>query len=80
MYARKNNYAILSNDALLRKKSHEKSIEVHGTIYIFDLLIEMNLISKEDANNKLVQWMADNPRVPRKECEQRFQFWGYYLN
>ena len=79
LYAQKNNYTILSNDNLLRTKSIEKSIDVHGTVFIFDLFVEMNMMSKEEASQKLVQWMTDNPRAPGKECEKRLHSWGNHL-
>ena len=75
LYAQKNSYIILSNDNLLRMKSIEKSIGVHGTVFIFDLCVEMNMMTIEEAYQKLNQWLTDNPRAPRKECEKRLHSW-----
>jgi len=80
LYAQKNGYIILSNDHLLRTKSIERSIRVHGTVFVFDLCVEMNMMTKEEAYQKLYQWMTDNPRAPRKECEKRLHSWYHQSN
>ena len=50
-----NNYILLTGDRKLRTVSAYDGVEVHGVIYIFDTLVEFNMISRQVAVEKLQQ-------------------------
>jgi len=64
----------------VRNCAKNKDIEYHGMIWIFDKLVEANILTKKDAANKLKQLVASNyifqnnkPLVA--EIEKRLKMW-----
>lgn len=51
---------IISSDKPIRKYAKTKSIEYHGMLWIFDMLIDSGLISTNDAIAKLNKLFTDN--------------------
>lgn len=51
---------VISSDKAVRNYAKTRSIEYHGMLWIFDYLIDVNLISKEDAINKIQKLISDN--------------------
>ncbi|MCO5069035.1 MAG: hypothetical protein M9910_10205 [Kiritimatiellae bacterium] len=66
---------MLSGDKALRNAGKARQIEVHGTLWIFDLLIEKGLLSGKVAAAKLDSLIRNDRHLPRAECEQRFRKW-----
>ena len=66
---------ILTGDGYLRRYSTKHDIEVHGILWIFDQLLESNVISKSSAINKLLLLIDKNSRLPKSECEKRIKSW-----
>ena len=62
-YAKVNNYILLTGDRKLRTVSVYNGVEVHGVIYVFDALVESNMISRQVAVEKLQQLFVINPRL-----------------
>ena len=58
--ANKLNACVLSSDKIVRNCAKNKDIEYHGMIWIFDKLVEANILTKRDAANKLKQLVASN--------------------
>src|SRR5690606_7791077 len=58
--ANKLNACVLSSDKTVRNCAKNKNIEYHGMIWIFDRLVEGNILTKKDAANKLKQLVATN--------------------
>ena len=58
--ANKLNACVLSSDKIVRNCAKNKDIEYHGMIWIFDKLVEANILTKRDAANKLKQLVATN--------------------
>lgn len=78
--ANKLDACVLSSDKTVRNYAKNKDIEYHGMIWIFDKLIEENILSKKEAANKLKQLVATNfifqnnkPLVD--EIEKRLKIW-----
>lgn len=78
--ANKLNACVLSSDKTVRNCAKNKDIEYHGMIWIFDKLVETNILSKKDAAIKLKELVATNfifqnnqPLVA--EIEVRFKIW-----
>lgn len=74
-YAKVNNYILLTGDRKLRTTSAYDGVEVHGVIYVFDRLVELNVISRQVAVKKLQQLYRINPRLPKEEIEKRINLW-----
>lgn len=78
--ANKINACVLSSDKILRNCAKNKSIEYHGMIWIFDKLVEISVLTKKEATNKLKQLVAsnfvfqNNPKLV-EEIEKRLNLW-----
>ena len=51
---------VLSSDKLVRNSAKNNAIDYHGMIWIFDQLVEKNLITKQEAVTKLKQLVTTN--------------------
>lgn len=74
-YAKVNKYILLTGDRKLRTASTYDGVEVHGVIYVFDCLVEYDVISRQIAVEKLQQLFRINPRLPKDEVEKRINLW-----
>jgi hypothetical protein len=74
-YAKMNNYILLTGDRKLRTASVFDGVEVHGVIYVFDTLVELDMISRQVAVEKLQQLYSINPRLPKEEIDKRISKW-----
>ena len=74
-YATDNNYALFTGDGNLRKAALADGIEVHGTIYIVDKLVEHKFLTPALAADKLELLYSINPRQPKLEIEDRLKMW-----
>lgn len=74
------NACVLSSDKTVRNCAKNKDIECHGMIWIFDKLVESNILIKKQAASKLEELVATNfifqnnkPLVV--EIEKRLKVW-----
>ena len=74
-YAKVNNYILLTGDRKLRTVSDYGGVDVHGIIYVFDALVEFNMISHQVAVEKLQRLYVINPRLPKEEIDKRINLW-----
>ena len=74
-YAKMNKYILLTGDRKLRTCSINDGIEVHGVIYVFDILLELDIISRQVAVEKLQLLFSMNPRLPKEEIDKRINKW-----
>ncbi len=74
-YAKVNNYILLTGDRKLRTTSVLDGVEVHGVIYVFDALVEFDMISRQVAVEKLQQLYIINSRLPKEEIDKRINLW-----
>lgn len=71
---------ILSSDNLIRKTATKKCIERHGLIWIFDQLVEQNIIHESAAYQKLIELKSmnsmylNNPKL-NIEIDARLKKW-----
>jgi len=66
---------LLTGDMELRLLAGARKVEVHGTLWIFDRLVEKRLIKPKDAADKLEFLLTQDRYLPRKVCEERIQKW-----
>ena len=75
-YAKKNNYTLLTGDRQLRDNASNSNVTVKGIIFIFDSLIENNILSSEEAIYKIQDLLKINPRLPKKIIQERIEKWS----
>lgn len=68
---------LLTSDGKLKKTAIDNSVPVHGILWVFEQLINFEIINKSEASNKLMDLMEINPRLPHKECQKLLQKWKY---
>jgi hypothetical protein len=66
---------LLSGDKPLRKAGNERLIEVHGTLWIFDQLVEQKLLPPGIAAAKLEHLRSLDRFFPEAECHSRLKKW-----
>lgn len=66
---------LISGDKPLRKAGAERQIEVHGTLWIFDQLVERRLITGKVAAAKLEHLRSQERFLPEPECQIRLKLW-----
>ena len=76
LYAKDNGYTLLTGDDRLRNAASKMGVDVHGIFYVIDKLVEMQLLSKMDAVDKLAKLILSNPRLPLPEIDKRIKDWG----
>lgn len=74
-YASESNYILLTGDGNLRKLASEDGVEVHGTIYIFDKMVEQKILTPAIAADKLELLYSINHRLPKPEIDSRIEKW-----
>ncbi len=70
------NAMLLTGDKDLRRFSQTRQIEVHGTLWILDLLVDKNLLAPRQAAAKLQKLLNTKRRLPRGECRKRLMAWA----
>lgn len=66
---------LLTGDGALRRTASKSDIEVHGILWILDMMVSQNILTKTVAFQKLQILMEMNPRLPQKACEDRLKDW-----
>ena len=67
---------ILTCEKLLTKVAIKLNLDVHGSLWILDQLLDNSIITKRIAYRKLKDLILINPRLPVKECQKRLKRWG----
>ena len=75
LYAMDKGYTLLTGDAKLKNAATKTGVDVHGIIYVIDKLVDMLLISKDVAADKLEKLLLLNQRLPMSEIERRVKLW-----
>ena len=74
-YSKKMEGTLLTGDGRLRKQAKKDNVDVRGIIYIFDELVEQELLTKKDAATKIEELAQLNARLPKDEIEKRIKEW-----
>lgn len=74
--AKKLGGVLLTGDGNLRYCAEQAGVEVRGTLWIFDQLVDSTLLSKKTAARLLEKLMTEGRRLPADACAQRLQKWG----
>lgn len=73
LYAKNNNYRLLTGDNKLRSSASNDGVIVSGILFITDKLVEHNITSKQIMIEKLQTLLISNKRLPKKLIEDRIQ-------
>ena len=73
--AREMKCLLLSGDAALRNAAGAEGVEVHGTLWVLDQLVEAGLLSSREAAKSLKLMVAMKSRFPKNEVEKRMRLW-----
>lgn len=74
-YSKLINAKLLTGDAKLRRVVTKDGLEVSGILFIFDLLIENEIVTSDKAIEKLILLLEKNIRLPFSECNKRIENW-----
>jgi len=71
--ARQENCTLLTGDARLRKHAETESIEVKGTLWIVQQLLDNKLIDTDKAEDAYQKMRNDGSRLPEKEITKQLK-------
>ena len=74
--AEKLSATLLTGDGALRKRASQMNLSVHGILWVFDELLEENIIPREKAIEKLNLLKAKNNRLPSADIDKRLSNWN----
>jgi predicted nucleic acid-binding protein len=66
---------LVSGDGLLRKRAHARGIEVHGTLWLMELMVKSNALLPLTAADKLEHLLTYGRRLPDAECQTLLRRW-----
>lgn len=66
---------LLTDDRNLRKVAADKGVEVHGTLWVMDRLVEQGVLTKELASHSLDMMVKKGRRFPPAEVARRLENW-----
>ncbi len=73
--ARRDGSTLLSGDRKLREAAQAANIEVFGTLWLLDRLVEHSVLTAHDAAIALEAMIQANGRLPAHECSNRLKAW-----
>lgn len=69
------NIGLLTNDKSLRNTARQEGIQVHGTLWILDEMVRLQIIKNIKAVDVLRLMLDTGSRFPHDECQKRFTEW-----
>ena len=76
VYARHSGHMVLTGDGLLRTFAKESGIDVHGTLWLLDMLVGQGILTRPNAIQALQRMTEQKRRLPRAEVQKRIREWG----
>ncbi|NPV68450.1 MAG: DUF3368 domain-containing protein [Anaerolineae bacterium] len=73
--ARDRKATLLTGDHALRRLARETGIPVHGTLWLLDEMVRLDVLSESEAATALKAMLDNNCRLPLEECETRLRRW-----
>ena len=73
--AKKNGGRLLTGDNRLRKLASDDGVEVSGTLFVFDHLLEQEILAPKIAADILESMFNSSRRLPEDECRERIERW-----
>jgi predicted nucleic acid-binding protein len=66
---------LLTGDGKLRRQAQRDGLQVHGALWLLDLMIEHQVLEETQAADALVHMLEHGARLPTSECETRLSRW-----
>ena len=66
---------LLTGEKTLLNCARRANVEAHGIIWLFDLMLEEEVLTLKAASKAMERLMATNPRLPLDECHKRLRKW-----
>jgi rRNA-processing protein FCF1 len=73
--AKKEGFLLLTGDERLRKLAEGNGITVHGTLWVLDQMVEIEILNREKAIWALCTMLEKGSRLPKEECKKRLRNW-----
>lgn len=74
--ARMLSVTLLTGDRRLRTLATRAGLTVHGTLWVLDELVRLETIPSARAARSLRRMLSCGTRLPKGECQRRFERWG----
>jgi predicted nucleic acid-binding protein len=66
---------LLTGDGKLRRQAIRDGLQVHGALWLLDLMVEHQVLNAIDAATALEHMLTDGARLPASECQIRLLGW-----
>lgn len=66
---------LLTGDGRLRRQAQRDGLQVHGALWLLDLMVEHQVIEETHAAKALAHMLEHGARLPTGECETRLSRW-----
>ena len=66
---------LLTGDRRLRQIAAQQGVVVHGTLWVLDEMVQLEVIAPPQAAQALEQMLAQGSRLPQAECQRRLRQW-----
>ena len=76
VYARHSGHMVLTGDGPLWTFARESGIDVHGTLWLLDLLVGQGILTRPNAIQALQRMTEQKRWLPRAEVQKRIREWG----
>jgi predicted nucleic acid-binding protein len=73
--AKKLGVMLLTNERQLRRIARSHHLQIHGTLWLLDEMIRLQIISRPNAAVGLQKMLNRGARLPKGECEIRLRLW-----
>ncbi len=67
---------LVTGDAALRDAADEEGIEVHGTLWVVDALVDTEIVGPAEAARALQRMVEADRRLPEEEVNRRIHKWS----
>ena len=75
LYAQTHNYGILTGDKRLKEYVQKEGIEVHGILYVFEAMVEHEILPPQLATSYLEQLKSINKWLPTSIIDRMIKQW-----
>jgi uncharacterized protein YacL len=66
---------LLTGDRHLARVAALEKVPVHGTLWVLDAMVRLEVIAPSQAAQALQRMLARGSRLPQTECQRRLQKW-----
>ena len=67
---------LVTGDRDLCEAAEAEDVEVHGTLWLLDAMVENEILAGDQAAAALQQMLDNDRRLPEKECRNRMRRWS----